>query len=375
MRTSLFGIALLAACAAGVSAANVGPMEAAPEFPAVRPTAASIGAAVVPVDPGVALAPLAPSTVPSDLQAPALQDQAPSATERPASLGQQIQQVSVSAAKEAPQAGAPAGEGGAAAASRQFALLSGERAAAAVDEEPTDEDVQAARRAMILRNPTVPERVSRLIERETGLTADHPVFEHVSRYGSQPRNSHTNEPLGEAHAPVNPKRVIVGLFHLRQESPEYYRSLKNPRTGVMATGVRGGVDLMIDDLLEKGSIPPRSAGRNLRFLNGVYMDLPDHIHEVRKYAAVDPYRTEGKDRYPMVVAFRASNVHNPGADYQGRIVGDGGTLGHVALDKVAPQDVVSIYVQRSRIAQTVERLKGTALAHVQVYPMDILPAH
>lgn len=132
---------------------------------------------------------------------------------------------------------------------------------------------------------------------------------------------------------------------------------------------------MIDDLLEKGFIQPRSAGRNLRFLNGVYMDLPHYIHEVRKYAAVDPERAQGRDRYPMVLAFRASNVHNPGSDYQGLIVGDGGTLGHVALDKVQPQDVVAVYVDSSRLAQTAARLKGTALAHARVLPLDILPRH
>jgi hypothetical protein len=132
---------------------------------------------------------------------------------------------------------------------------------------------------------------------------------------------------------------------------------------------------MVEQLLEKGHLPPRSQGRNYRFLNGVYMDLPDHIHEARKFATVELERAEGKDRYPMVMSFRATNVHNPGTDYKGRIVGDGGTLGQVALDPVTPADVVSVYVPRARMAQTLERLKGTSLGHVQVYPMDILPAH
>ncbi len=248
-------------------------------------------------------------------------------------------------------------------------------AAAEPVEEPTQEDLNAVRRGLILRNPEVPPRVAKIIEREMGLTADSSFFDGIRSRGAQPRNSHTNEPLGEAYRPVNPNQVIVGLFHLRQENRAYYDSLKNRSTGVVATGVRGGVDAMIEDLLEKGAIQPRSAGRNLRFLNGVYMDLPHYIHEVIKYAAVDPERAQGKDRYPMVIAFRASNVHNPGADYQGRIVGDGGTLGHVALDPVRPRDVVSIYVDRSRLAQTETRLKGTALAHARVLPIDILPRH
>ena len=246
---------------------------------------------------------------------------------------------------------------------------------AAAYDEPTEEDMQAATRAMILRNPELPPRVAKLIERELGLTADHPLFEHISRRGAQPRNANTNEPIGEPYSVVNPKREIASLFRLRQASPDYYRSLTNPRTGVVATGVRGGVDQMIDDLLATGRIPPRSQGRNLRFKNGVYMDLPGYIHEARKFAAVDPYRTEGKDRFPMVASFRAGDVHNPGSEHKGRIMGDGGTLGQVALDQVTPSDIVSIYVPKNRMAQTLARLQGTALAHVQVFPMDILPKH
>ena len=242
-------------------------------------------------------------------------------------------------------------------------------------EEPTDEDVQAARVALILRDPKVPPRVAHLIERELGLTSEDGFFDNMRARGSQPRNSHTNEPLGEAYRPLNPKQVIVGLFDVRQNSRAYYDSLKNARTGVVATGVRGGVDTMVEDLLEKGFLQPRSQGRNHRFLNGVYMDLPHHIHEARKYAKVDPGRAQGKDRYPMFLAFRAANVHNPGSDYQGKIVGDGGTLGHVALDKITPEDVVSIYVEKSRLAQTLARLKGTPLEHVQVLPVDVLPRH
>ncbi|MFI5350190.1 MAG: hypothetical protein ACHQ2Z_11645 [Elusimicrobiota bacterium] len=242
-------------------------------------------------------------------------------------------------------------------------------------DQPTDEDMQAAALALILRNPALPPRVANLIERELGLTIDHPLFENISRSGGQPRNANTNEPIGEPYAAVNPAREIAGFFHLRQESPAYYQSLKNPKTGVVATGVRGGVDTMVDDLLEKGYIPPRSQGRNLRFRNGVYMDLPSDIHEARKFAAVDPYRTEGKDRYPLVVSFRAGDVHNPGSEHQGRIMGDGGTLGQVALDQVTPSDIVSIYVPKDRVAQTAARLKGTALAHVSVFTMDILPKH
>jgi hypothetical protein len=242
-------------------------------------------------------------------------------------------------------------------------------------DEPSEADIAAMKRQLILRNPTIPPSVSRVIERETGMTAEHPFFENISKKGSQPRNAHTNEPIGDAYQPVNPKSVISGLFHLRQTSRPYYDSLRNKATGVVATGVRGGVDTMVEDLLGKGFIQPRSEGRNYRFLNGVYMDLPHYIHEVRKYAQVDPYKTEGKDRYPMTIAFRAGNVHHPGSDYQGRIVGDGGTLGQVALDQVKPEDVVSIYVQRSRIKQTLERIKGTPLEHAQVFPSDILPGH
>jgi hypothetical protein len=317
---------------------------------------------------------LAPSAIPAaELHlAPAPAPAPTPKPDQPVDFGQRIRQLSVSAEKAGLQAQATSADGGSGAASRQFDLLTGERLAA---EEPSAEDASAARSASILRNPEVPPSVSKVIEREMGLTSEHPFFTHISKRGSQPRNSHTNEPLGEAYSPVNPKHAILGLFALRQESRPYYESLRNPETGVAATGVRGGVDTMVEDLLDKGFIQPRSAGRNHRFLNGVYMDLPSYIHEVRKYAAVDPYRTEGKDRYPMVVAFRAGNVHNPGSDYEGRIVGDGGTLGQVALDKVTPADVVSIYVQRSRIAQTVARLKGTALAHVRVFPMDILPGH
>jgi hypothetical protein len=325
-------------------------------------------AALPQLNPILSLPPLAPSAIPA-AELPIAPAPKP---ERPADFGQRIQQLSVSAGKAGLQAQATAADGGSGAASRQFDLLTGARPAA---EEPSDEDAAAARRAIILRNPEVPPSVSHVIEREMGLSADHPFFEHIGKRGSQPRNSHTNEPLGEAYKPVNPKQAILGLFHLRQESRPYYESLRDPKTGVAATGVRGGVDTMVEDLLDKGFLQPRSAGRNYRFLNGVYMDLPSYIHEVRKYAAVDPYRTEGKDRYPMVVAFRAGNVHNPGSDFEGRIVGDGGTLGQVALDKVTPEDVVSIYVQRSRIAQTVARFKGTALAHVRVFPMDILPGH
>ena len=248
-------------------------------------------------------------------------------------------------------------------------------AAGAAQDEPTDEDMQAAARALILRNPALPPRVAKLIERELGLTSDHPLFENISRRGGQARSANTNAPIGEPYAAVNPAREIARLFGLRQESPAYYQSLKNPKTGVAATGVRGGVDKMIDDLLEKGYIPPRSQGRNLRFQNGVYMDLPSYIHEARRFAAVDPYRTEGKDRYPLVVSFRAGDVHNPGSEHDGRIMGDGGTLGQVALDRVTPSDIVSIYVPKDHIARTLARLKGTALAHVSVYAMDILPRH
>jgi hypothetical protein len=217
--------------------------------------------------------------------------------------------------------------------------------------------------------------VAKIIERELVLTTDDPLFAHISKYGSQARNANTNEPLGEASAPVNPIHVIAGLFLLRQDYSAYYASLKNPQTGVVATGVRGGVDSMVDALLDKGFIPPRSQGRNLRFKNGVYMDLPNYIHQARKYAAVDPALTEGKDRYPMYIAFRAGDVHNPGSEFQGRIMGDGGTLGQVALDPVTPKDIVSIYVPKARVAQTIARIKGTALAHVQVYSTDILPDH
>ncbi len=321
-------------------------------FAATLARAAMVGLEAVPAD--IAL-PLAPTALPAaePLAGIAL---SPAPTALSAAVPAAALASAPSAAPAAAAAQAPAAQ-------------------AAAVEEPTDEDLQAVQRALILRDPAVPPRVAKLIERELGLTADAAFFDGISRRGAQPRNSHTNEPLGEEYPTVKPNKVIVGLFHLRQNSRAYYDSLKNPATGVVATGVRGGVDTMIEDLLEKGSIQPRSAGRNLRFLNGVYMDLPHYIHEVRKYAAVDPERAQGRDRYPMVLAFRASNVHNPGADYQGRIVGDGGTLGHVALDPVTPRDVVAVYVDSSRLAQTAARLKGTALAHAQILPLDILPRH
>jgi hypothetical protein len=308
-------------------------------------------------------APLAPVAAP-EVEAP-----------KPADFKQKVRQLSAAASESGRRAAAPAADNGRAAADRQFALLTGERQPAAADEEPTDEDRQAAATAFILRRPTLPPRVAKVIERELGLTVDDPLFAHIGKYGSQARNSHTNAPLGEAHSPVNPIHVIAGLFLLRQDSRAYYDSLKNRQTGVVATGVRGGVDAMVDSLLTQGFIPPRSAGRNLRFRNGVYMDLPHHIHEARKFAAVDPALADGKDRYPMFVAFRAGDVHNPGTEHEGRIMGDGGTLGQVALDPVTPKDIVSIYVPKSRLAQTIARLEGTALAHVQVYPADILPSH
>jgi hypothetical protein len=323
------------------------------------------------------MAPESPLPVPRPLPVrPPLSVAAPEAeVPKPADFKQKVRQLSVSASEFGRQAAAPAADSGRGAADRQFALLTGERQAAAADEEPTEEDRQAAATAFILRHPTLPPRVAKVIERELGLTVDDPLFAHIGKYGSQARNSHTNAPLGEAHSPVNPIHVIAGLFLLRQDSRAYYDSLKNRQTGVVATGVRGGVDAMVDSLLNPGFIPPRSAGRNLRFKNGVYMDLPHDIHEARKFAAVDPYLADGKDRYPMFVAFRAGDVHSPGSEHEGRIMGDGGTLGQVALAPVTPKDVVSIYVPKARVAQTVARLEGTALAHVQVYPTDILPSH
>lgn len=334
------------------SAATIVAGEAVPETLAIRPQTAGPAIPLLAQELKLSVSPLTAGLVPA-ADAP-VADAAVLQAPVPSARTPQIQGPLPSASPA--EAGAPA-------------------AAPAADDEPTAEDIQAATRAMILRNPELPPRVAKLIERELGLTADHPLFEHISRRGAQPRNANTNEPIGEPYSVVNPKREIAGLFHLRQASPDYYRSLKNPQTGAVATGVRGGVDQMIDDLLEKGRIPPRSQGRNLRFKNGVYMDLPSYIHEARKFAAVDPYRTEGKDRYPMVVSFRAGDVHNPGSEHKGRIMGDGGTLGQVALDQVTPSDIVSIYVPRNRMAQTLARLKGTPLAHVQVFAMDILPKH
>jgi hypothetical protein len=362
MKVRLFAVLLL--IAPGAFAATIGevPSEISPLKPAVEGPAA----ALTRPDLQLPVPSLVPSAIPTAETSAIPQAQ-------PENFGQRVRQLTVSIDKAGAQAQAPAAaDGGSAAAGKQFDLLTRQTPAA---DEPSAEDAAAMKRQLILRNPTIPASVSRVIERETGLTAEHPFFENIAKKGSQPRNAHTNEPLGEAYKPVNPNSVIAGLFHLRQENRPYYDSLRNKETGVVATGVRGGVDTMIEDLLGKGFIQPRSAGRNYRFLNGVYMDLPHYIHEVRKYAQVDPYRTEGKDRYPMTIAFRAGNVHHPGSDYQGRIVGDGGTLGQVALDPVKPEDIVSIYVQRSRIKQTLERIKGTPLAHAQVLPSDILPGH
>lgn len=388
MRASVAAVCLLLAGAAGADAASTrtGAVEAAGETVLARPALGSSAVpalrqdlkfTLAPLTPSLAPAPAAPLSVLQPLQAlPPLSAAAPAIeAPKPADFKQKVQQLSVSAAEIGRQAGEPSADGGRNTADQQFSLLTGERPAAAADEEPTEEDRQAALTALILRHPTLPPRVARVIERELGLTVDDPLFEHISRRGSQPRNSHTNAPIGEAYAPVNPIHVIAGLFRLRQDSRAYYDSLRNRQTGVVATGVRGGVDAMVDSLLTQGFIPPRSAGRNLRFKNGVYMDLPHSIHEARKFAAVDPYLTEGQDRYPMYVAFRAGDVHNPGSEHEGRIMGDGGTLGQVALDPVTPKDIVSIYVPKARVAQTVARLRGTALAHVQVYPTDILPNH
>ena len=362
MRTSLSVCCLLLACAAGASAAST------------RADAVEV-APVLPQDLKLSLSPLAPNSNPTILLQP-LQVQIPlsavpqAEAPRPEDFNQKVQQLSLSVSEAGRQAQPPAAHAGRETADRQFALLTG-----AQEDAPTEEDRQAATRALILRQPTLPPRVAKVIEREMGLTTKDPLFEHISKYGSQARNSHTNEPLGEASAPVDPIHVIAGLFLLRQDSRAYYDSLRNPRTGVVATGVRGGVDSMVDSLLTPGFVPPRSAGRNLRFKNGVYMDLPNYIHQARKYAAVDQALAEGKDRYPMYIAFRAGNVHNPGTEFEGRIMGDGGTLGQVALDPVTPKDIVSIYVPKARVAQTIARLEGTALAHVQVYSTDILPDH
>ncbi|MBI5241620.1 MAG: hypothetical protein HY926_14200 [Elusimicrobia bacterium] len=387
MLASVSAICLILGCAAGAFAASTrtGAGEAAAETVLARPALGGSGVPALQPDLKFVLAPLTPSLAPipaaplSALQPLQVQLPVPVAAPeaeapKPADFKTKVQQLSVSVSEAGRQSEAPAADGGRDAADRQFALLTGEKPAAA-EEEPTEADRQAAVRAMIYRKPELPPRVAKVIERELGLTVDDPLFAHISRHGSQARNAHTNAPLGEAHSPVNPIHVIAGLFVLREDHRAYYDSLKNPQTGVVATGVRGGVDSMVDSLLEKGFIPPRSAGRNLRFKNGVYMDLPSSIHEARKFAVVDPYLTEGKDRYPMYVAFRAGDVHNPGSEYEGRIMGDGGTLGQVALDPVTPKDIVAIYVPNARLAQTKARLEGTALAHVQVFSTDILPKH
>ncbi|MCX5794649.1 MAG: hypothetical protein NTY77_04035 [Elusimicrobia bacterium] len=388
MRARLSAICLLLGCAAGAAAASTrtGAVDGAPEIVLVRPALGGSGVPALqpdlkftlsPLTPALAPVPAAPLSVLAPLQVlPPLSAPAPEAdAPKPADFKAKVQQLSASVSEAGKRSDNPAADGGRGSADKQFALLTGERQAAAGDDEPTEEDSKAAMRALILRHPTLPPRVAKVIERELGLTVDDPLFAHISKSGSQARNSHTNAPLGEAYAPIDPIHVIAGLFLLRQDHRAYYDSLKNPRTGVVATGVRGGVDSMVDSLLDQGFIPPRSQGRNLRFKNGVYMDLPSYIHEARKFAVVDPYLTEGKDRYPMYVAFRAGDVHNPGSEHEGRIMGDGGTLGQVALDPVTPKDIVSIYVPNARLAQTVARLKGTALAHVQVYPTDILPSH
>ncbi len=389
-RTTLSAVCLLLACAAGAFAAStrVDAVDPVPETALARPN----GILPLPQGLDLSLSPLAPAAVPNievqqqvsadplnvlqPLQVQVPLTVAPQAeTPRPADFKQKVEQLSVAALESGKEISAPAADGGRDAAGRQFGLLTDEHQAAAQEDEPTEEDRRAATRALILRRPALPPRVAKTIEREMGLTTNDPLFTYISKDGSQARNSHTNAPLGEAYAPVNPIHVIAGLFLLRQDSRAYYDSLKNRQTGVVATGVRGGVDSMVDSLLEKGFIPPRSAGRNLRFKNGVYMDLPNYIHEARKYAAVDPALADGKDRYPIFISFRAGDVHNPGSEFEGRIMGDGGTLGQVALDPVTPKDIVSIYVPKARVAQTIARLKGTALAHVQVYSTDILPNH
>lgn len=383
MRARVSLVSLLLACATAADAASTrtGAVEAAGETVLARPALGSSAVPALRQDLKFTLAPLTPALAPvpalGPLQVlPPLAAAAPAIeAPKPADFKQKVQQLSVSASEIGRQAGEPSADGGRNAADQQFSLLTGERPAAAAEDEPTEEDRQAAMTAFILRRPALPPRVAKVIERELGLTVDDPLFEHISKRGSQPRNSHTNAPIGEAYAPVDPIHVIAGLFLLRQDSRAYYDSLRNRQTGVAATGVRGGVDSMVDSLLTQGFIPPRSAGRNLRFRNGVYMDLPHSIHEARKFAVVDPYLTEGKDRYPMYAAFRAGDVHNPGSEHEGRIMGDGGTLGQVALAPVTPKDIVSIYVPKERLAQTIARLKGTALAHVQVYPADILPNH
>ena len=395
MRAPLFGVCFFLAGAAGASAApiRIDAIGAAPETAVARP--APLNLAIPALQPGLnfSLSPSAPASVLTvQLQAQALTSPAPlpvlqapqvptahaaaarADASRPADFKQEVRQLSAAVSESGRQTQTPAADGGREAADRQFALLTGHQESAKED-EPTEEDRQAALRAVILRNPTLPPRVAKVIEREMGLTTDAPLFNSIGKDGSQARNAHTNAPLGEPSAPVNPIHVIAGLFLLREDSRAYYDSLKNRQTGVVATGVRGGVDSMIDSLLTQGFVPPRSAGRNLRFKNGVYMDLPNDIHQARKYAAVDPALADGKDRYPMFIAFRAGDVHNPGTEHEGRIMGDGGTLGQVALDPVTPKDIVSIYVPKARMAQTIARLKGTALAHVQVYSTEILPNH
>jgi hypothetical protein len=360
------GLLLVGLCAGVSTAAELREIEAAPQ--PVSPVLANVDAPAL--QPSLNLTLAAPATLTPAV--PAL----PPAAVLPAETVKSVEKVSASSSELNRRASpSETADGGRGAADRQFQLLTGERAATLADEEPTADDLKAARTAVIMRDPTLPRSVSSVVERELGLTAEDPLFESISQHGTQPRNAHTNAPQGDAYAPVNPVSVIAGLFHLREVNRQYYDSLKNPQTGVVATGVRGGVDAMVDALLEKGVLPPRSQGRNLRFLNGVYMDLPHHIAEARKFARVEVDRAEGRDRYPMYLAFRASNVHNPGTDYHGRIVGDGGSLGQVALDPVRPEDVVSIYVSKERLAQTVARIKGTALAHARVFPIDILPQH
>ncbi|NNN06870.1 MAG: hypothetical protein HKL90_13305 [Elusimicrobia bacterium] len=152
-------------------------------FAAVSARAAIIGLEAVPVD--IAL-PLAPTALPAGAPLSRIDlNPAPSAL---------AAAVPAAALEPAPSA-TPA-----AAAASPAAV----RASAAG--EPTEEHLQAVQRALILRDPAVPPRVAKIIERELGLTADASFFDGIRRQGAQARNSHTNEPLGEAHAPVHPTR-------------------------------------------------------------------------------------------------------------------------------------------------------------------------
>src|SRR5438105_4908573 len=127
--------------ATGARAATIG--EAPADLPAIRLT----GTTAVQLDSKLVLPTLGPTVIP----AAQMSSIAPA---RPEDFAGRVQQLSVSIDKAGAQTQAPgAADGGSAAAGRQFDLLADQTPAA---DEPSAEDLAAAKRQLILRNPEVP---------------------------------------------------------------------------------------------------------------------------------------------------------------------------------------------------------------------------